>query len=846
MIFILNRKEEIVGVLNNEGDASMITPYFDDNFTEDLSTGASTFEFSTVGNSQYSEHIAIGNFVAFQDDIEGFQMFQITDIEETHSETMIKTAYCEGVCLELLNEVVRPLEIASANPKQLLASLLNSTAWEVGEVSEDLVTIDTYTIEDYPNVYKAIQDLVINQLGAEIKFRVTLNDNHVTGRYIDLFKARGSVTNFRFEYGVNMSSVVKTVDSSELCTGLIGIGKDGLTFKNVAYYDKPLNQDFITDSDAFARWNNKGSHIMGTFSYDTDSQHELYIKTKEELKKRSVPKISYETNVELFGASVKLGDEVQVIDHEFNPPLYLTARVSNLSKSRANNSVTCTLANYKEYAEVSNKVPNIDNFDEVMGAIKEYLDSINGRLTEQDILQLKQFLTQLNVDKAEIDNLLNRFEPVPDGEGEDNSGDTDEGDEWIEDDNNAGSGGTGSGGSSGGSGGTGGSGSNGSTGGGSTGGTGSGSGSSGGSGSGSTTKPPSGGSSGGTTTKPPSGGSTGGTTTKPPSNNTVAKPDKDYTNTVQGSTFNQTLKDGLNYNCGTLKSVTFTLPSSPKKSFKTTFTFTTPYNCKPIYFNQTNTVWLKGTDCISGALIPKAHTKYKMVITYDGNTTTARKYKGTVTVVSRGKGKYTKAPKQAYASKIVEFAKTYKDNKSKFKYDHTTPVGLQEEGKNPASHVSKWKTGGKGHIDCSSYTNQLYRGRPYKESIYYNTKNKATANPKYSWAFHLGRTASAQAQKCVQNGWVLDIDPKNPKDWWNLQPGDLVFWSSRYETNAKKIANRFMQVGHVAIIRTPKTPSGKTTTYEVTKIKGNPDCLINRALQNNFPKKILFFARPRR
>ena len=69
MIFILNRKEEIVGVLNNEGDASMITPYFDDNFTEDLSTGASTFEFSTVGNSQYSEHIAIGNFVAFQDDI---------------------------------------------------------------------------------------------------------------------------------------------------------------------------------------------------------------------------------------------------------------------------------------------------------------------------------------------------------------------------------------------------------------------------------------------------------------------------------------------------------------------------------------------------------------------------------------------------------------------------------------------------------------------------------------------------------------------------------------------------------------------------------------------------------
>ncbi len=52
-----------------------------------------------------------------------------------------------------------------------------------------------------------------------------------------------------------------------------------------------------------------------------------------------------------------------------------------------------------------------------------------------------------------------------------------------------------------------------------------------------------------------------------------------------------------------------------------------------------------------------------------------------------------------------------------------------------------------------------------------------------------------------------------------------------------------MQVGHVAIIRTPKTSSGTTTTMEVSTT-GN--VVLNRTLQINFPEKILFFARVRR
>jgi phage minor structural protein len=377
MIFILDKKEEIVGVLSNTGDLSKTTPYFDDLFTEDLETASSTFEVTTLGHTKEAHYLQVGNYLAFKDE-GGFQLFQITEVTEEHSDTLLKTAYCEGVCMELINEVIRPVNIPSTNIKQLLTTILENTGWNVGMV--DIALSDTHTIEitEYTNVYKALQDYAIGTFGAELRFRVDIQGNRIVAKYIDVFAQRGRTTKHRFEYGVNMTNVKKTVDTSELCTALIGVGNSNITFKSVSADDKPLNQDFIIDQDAYDRWNNKGSHITGVYKAETDSPDELLYLTRKELKRRSEPKITYEMDVELLGSDVRLGDEVFVIDTDFVPNMLLSARVSVLEKSKTGET-TCKLANFKEVrSNITSDVRDLAN--QLQGEIENIVNgSINSK-----------------------------------------------------------------------------------------------------------------------------------------------------------------------------------------------------------------------------------------------------------------------------------------------------------------------------------------------------------------------------------------------------------------------------------------------------------------------------------
>ena len=370
MIFILNRGEEVVGVLHNNGDTAM---FYEDTHTEDLDTGSETFEFTAMGDTQEAYYLQVGNYVAFKDEND-FKVFTITEVEEEHDEYLSKRVYCEGICLELLNEVIRPVEMPSVNMRQFLTTVLNDTTWSVGMIDVALSDSHAVDLTDYSTVYSAIQNIACGTFGAEIRFRIDIKNNRIVAKYIDAFSQRGRVTKHRFEYGRNLSNVKRTVDTSELCTALIGVGNNDITFKEVQADDKPLNQDFIIDQDAYDRWNNKGSHIMGVYKTDTDSPQELLKLTRKELQRRSTPKITYEVDVEMLGDDVKLGDEVFIIDTDFNPQLLLSARVSVLEKTKTNGSNKCTLANFKEVrSNITDDMRNLAS--ELEGKLDEKLNA---------------------------------------------------------------------------------------------------------------------------------------------------------------------------------------------------------------------------------------------------------------------------------------------------------------------------------------------------------------------------------------------------------------------------------------------------------------------------------------
>ena len=348
MLFILDKSYEVVGSLNHDGDLSKITTYFDDKYVQDLGTGAETFQFSTMANTKQAQHLIAGNYIAFKEDGE-FKLFNIIQIEETHEDVFIKTVYCEMAGIELINEIIRPIKILNSSLRKFLNTILEETEWQLGKMDAGFTQVYDFEVSDYKSAYELIQEYAVGIYGAEISYRVEIEHGRIIGKYIDCYMQRGNENGFRFAYGANLTSVTRTVDMSNLATALIGVGKSGLTFKEVETGDKPLNQDFIANEAAFKQWNVNGSHILGIHKEDTDSPQELLRLTRIALEERANPKIKYEMKVELLGKKVKIGDTVNIIDHEFNPPLYLSARVNQLTTSKTDpNNDEVVLANFKE------------------------------------------------------------------------------------------------------------------------------------------------------------------------------------------------------------------------------------------------------------------------------------------------------------------------------------------------------------------------------------------------------------------------------------------------------------------------------------------------------------------
>jgi len=378
MLFILDRNEKVIDTLREDVDLSyngaVKAPFFDDTFTQDLASGSDVFEFSTLNTPSLAQSLIVGNFIAFKVD-DKFKLFQITNTTDTHEDTFEIRVYCESAGLQLINSVFRATKLISCDLQRFLKNVLQDTGWDVGDVflSEKVLDLDIETA----SCYSALQNN-ISSFDAELDFRVEIENNIITGKYVDAYLQKGRVTGIRFEYGKNVDSVKREVDSSDLYTALIGEGNNSVNFKNVVVegIDKPLGQDYVGDKEAFERYNYQGRHLMGSYKFETTSPEELLRETYKKLQEVKTPKITYEVSVAILGEDIRIGDTINVIDNYFNPPLYLQARVSKLETSMSNpKNNTCTLANF---VEVSSNID--DSIKQIATQLKGYIDtSVGGK-----------------------------------------------------------------------------------------------------------------------------------------------------------------------------------------------------------------------------------------------------------------------------------------------------------------------------------------------------------------------------------------------------------------------------------------------------------------------------------
>ena len=315
-LFILDKNYNKIGLLSNQG-ANPIAPFFDDVYTQELDTGADTYEFSTVSTYLTQELIEVGNHIIFEFNNE-HKLFVITDIEFSHKNGMNTIdVYAEGIGFELLEKYIDAFE-KEGNFKSLLNAILVGTGWK-NEVGSKVTAIRTIKYDGEKNILAIIQDAIKEYDGVEVKFEVDYSDN-IIKKKVRVFpnSGRGSHIGYRFEYGKNVSGITK--------------------------------KEQIADSkDDTIIYNDNEVGIL--VSYDVD-----VAMRSEEI------------------AQLNIGDTHYVIDHDFNPPITITARVGKLEISFSDPTKNkVTLSNFKgATGAISNKTHKGDVSNITQAAIDDY------------------------------------------------------------------------------------------------------------------------------------------------------------------------------------------------------------------------------------------------------------------------------------------------------------------------------------------------------------------------------------------------------------------------------------------------------------------------------------------
>lgn len=392
--------------------------FYDYEYHSYLKTGADTFDFSVKINKDTASKVKGKNFVLFFRKNKA-RMLQITEcLEEETILSTSKTVKSETIALELYNSHVRPCTI-EGNVRTFLTTVLQDSNYKIGYISPTLDNvIKTTEIKEITEVYVVLQDAISTYDDIELDFTVDIIDS-INGKYqfyVNVYASceKGNKIYKRIESNLNAYGISRNEDSKDFCSGIIPIGKNGITIKDVYWakekgypIEKAEGQDFILDEEAHALFSNGEKYIIRKFEFDDNNANDLCWSAWKKLQEIKQIKYNYEVPVYLKDEdyeTLETGDTVCVISDKFEPPIQLEARISELILS--DNENKCEFANYKE---VKSNIKKINKNDIIKDAIDE-ITGFTGKLTQSDIDRIREFLKQLDIESEEIEQLLKKYE----------------------------------------------------------------------------------------------------------------------------------------------------------------------------------------------------------------------------------------------------------------------------------------------------------------------------------------------------------------------------------------------------------------------------------------------------
>lgn len=329
-----------------------------------------TLDITTIGEINKDERIA------FKDSMGRWAEYLCQSTQTARAAGMpVTVAYCTGSIAELSRTYIEDKRNRNANAKACLAKALEGTRWAVGTVETGTITGTANLAFYHCTALDAIQKTA-DTYGLEVQteYQPDPTGNQIGRRIIHLVEHRGSTnTTKRFEYGKDLTQIKRDIDSGDVITRLYGWGKGieqtneegeatGGYGRKISFADVNHGKPYVQDDQALANWGIVGAdgarrHSEAAVDFpDCEDPKELLNLTKNALKTRTTPVVSYTADVTALGQAgydpegADVGDGVQIIDTSFTTPLRLEGRILQIEEDLAGSlaDTKITLGNIRQ------------------------------------------------------------------------------------------------------------------------------------------------------------------------------------------------------------------------------------------------------------------------------------------------------------------------------------------------------------------------------------------------------------------------------------------------------------------------------------------------------------------
>ncbi|MEB8854999.1 phage tail spike protein, partial [Bacillus cereus] len=379
-----SQTDQIIGAIQSKD-------YWNDNRHWEIKNNVDKLDFTVFDGTKEAAALTQQNLVLKE--VRGGRIVPYTITEtEKDSNNRSLTTYASGEWI-LLGKAnyIDPQKFEAKTVAEYVDIALKGTKWKKGNISYESfrsMTVDKFI--DPLSFLKKIASL----FELEIQYRTEVVGNHIE-RYVDMVKKRGQDTGKTIELGKDLIGIKRIENSQNICTALIGFVKgEG---DNIITIEKINNGlPYITNIDAFQRWNEKGKHKFGFYSPETDNENmspeRLKTLMEIEMKKCVNASVSYEVKAasigRVFGLAHELineGDTIRIKDTGFTPKLYLEARAIAGDESFTDPTQDkYVFGDYREIVDPNEELRKIYNqILSSLGSKQEMLDQLN-KLVKQN------------------------------------------------------------------------------------------------------------------------------------------------------------------------------------------------------------------------------------------------------------------------------------------------------------------------------------------------------------------------------------------------------------------------------------------------------------------------------